>query len=214
MKPERLIGYYQAAARKTFDAFCNNCAHPDAYASWIAHTYAYVTYTAPTMRGVAINCTDQDLRSLLNFKANEEMDHDEMVLADLLHLGFELPDFTISPQIQRLIEITKAIPNQHDYALSDLVGHMIVLEVMHPSAKDIAGIASNFGIPVQATTAFRVHSELDTEHSVAVSALLNHDSVSRNRAFTSSVRVLQLFRDHWLWMTDAHRTSHGSITNQ
>lgn len=204
MKPELLFEYYRGAAREAFEAFCTSCAHPYAYASWIAQTYAYVSQTVPTMRSVACGCGDQRLRALLEEKANEELNHDQDILDNLRCLGFGVGEFEISRPIQRLIEITKSIPSSSDHPLSQLVGHMLVLEVMHPSLNDVERIASHFGVPVQATSAFLAHSELDIDHAVSVMALLDHGAVSQPHALGSAVRVLQIFRDHWVWMTDFH----------
>lgn len=208
MKIEQLLNFYQDQASKNFNIFCNEYASPLSYASWLSHTYSYVSLTVPTLRALIERYPETEIQQFLKNKIKEELDHDLIILKDMSILGSELSDFQISPPIKQLVKITESISHIKDFGLSTLLGHMLVLEALHPTPKDIIGITLKFGIPIEATNAFRIHSELDADHSRSLKHLMRHHAISYEKTMLASIRVLQLFRDHWIWMMNTSNQCH------
>ena len=199
MNSEALLVYYVRNAQENFQAFCQRCASLEAYGCWITNTYAYVQHTVPITRAVAENCVDDALRTLLARRADEELGHDLQLLADLKSLGFKDTKFPVAPPIKTLASISQNIPYSSDQ-LSVLVGHMQVLELLHPSNDDIRYVAANFGVASSSMSVFLAHADIDLIHSESASKLADHPLVSKRIATSAAIRVLQLLRDYWIWM--------------
>lgn len=200
MEVEAVFDYYAIQAQKSFNLFRQRCAHPLAFGAWIANTYRYVVQTVPVMREVARSCGHEELRLVLERKAAEEVGHDELLLSDLSALGYNLSDFQASPHMQRLCVRERELLVASKPAVAELIGYMIVLEVMHPSPCDVDRIVHEFSVPSNAASAFRSHAELDFDHSRSVISLFENPAILRSQVYSSGICVLQNFRDHWLWM--------------
>ena len=199
MNPEALLAYYVQDTREKFSFFCERHASLEAYGCWITNTFAYVQHTVPVTRVVAENCVDDALRTLLERRADEELGHDQQLLIDLDSLGFKDVKFPVAPPIQTLASLSKNIPYSLDQ-LSLLVGHMQVLELLHPSREDLKCVAANFGVSSSSMSTFSAHADVDLVHSESTSRLADHPLVSKRIATSAAIRVLQLLRDYWIWM--------------
>lgn len=185
-----------------FEQFCVEGTSPNAYRDFLYQTYIYVNETVPVIRAVAAACPDHPLAGELAARSEDELGHDEMLLADLRLLG-PLPSGEISPALERLVQLERSTPFDSD-PVSALLGHIVVMEGFPPTVEDIHQLVSRFGVSITVASAFLFHAEADISHAESVKALISHTSIDRAILLNRAITTCRLLSEHWLWMKQRH----------
>jgi thiaminase len=137
----------------------------DAYASWLAQTYFFVRHTTSMICLSAAKFGPQNRQEHMHaiHHLAEERGHDQLLLNDLKHLGYEIKDFSEEPVTQLFYQnqyymIEKEGPASH-------LGYALLLEAaaaqFGPALHD--KICRRHGQP--AGTFLEVHTKADQDHA-------------------------------------------------
>ncbi|MFH0177917.1 iron-containing redox enzyme family protein [Streptomyces cacaoi] len=151
------------------------------YAEYLAVMHGVVRASVPLMERAAARCGDlgpydqvaAPLERYLRTHIEEERDHDDWLLADLLALGADAGAVVAEQPSPAVARLTGAayywVEHHHPVAL---LGYIAVLEANAPAPWLAERIAAA-GVPRDALRTVREHAVLDGDHTHALFALLD-----------------------------------------
>lgn len=179
----------EASTQRIADEFADfPWENPTAYADWLAQSYYYVRYVPTALVRAVERCgPGSAVHPAFVAGASEERGHDQLLLADLRHLGRHLDEFPESSEAAAYHQSLFA-DIENEGAVS-LLGYAIPLEgvaalKMADHLRRLRALYSDVG-----THFLRVHCELDTEHLEHGLALLTTLSRAESEIVRQSIHT-------------------------
>jgi len=187
-------------AETAFVNFVYRHPNPTGYRTFLEQTYHYVRETVPTLRRVAAMNPHSALAGELSRLADEEEDHDTMLLNDLAQLSGLPSRIPISPPLLDYIRHAQSIPPGRG-GLSAICGDIVAMEGYPPTPQGIRWIAGKFKISERACTALLEHAVADAVHAPQAFERLGNREIDPWIALGRAVTTLKTFTAHWEWLS-------------
>jgi heme oxygenase len=169
----RKVAVVLPALRRSADAFMEHPNPRGAYVEYLWTVYWIVKASVPLMQAALAASASRDdgdlvakgLTAYLPSHIDEEMHHDEWLLADLERLGMDRSAITGRAPSATIATLVGPqyywIQHAHPVAL---MGYIAVLEGNPPAVAAIDRLAERTGYPPGAFRTLREHADLDTHH--------------------------------------------------